>query len=228
MKPARLAGLLALAGALASAQPPFGPPGTVLNVVDEAGVAQRLRIDAITPDPRDRSGDIFLYDLKTQNDAGDWVPYCQPDAQGLQAALFLPDDASDAVRITCTAGAIGKCVRLGYHPWKLAPDGRPMRDYHAACTRMMRAEYCGDGQAFTEDGTLVDVFDAIGVQAADNPPGTSFEAAWGAHGAVCVRRTRKPGLLTPAQLEQRCPQVKVSEACGVDAPGGLVFNSSRP
>ena len=58
----------------------------------------------------------------------------------------------DRFSVTCTSGVIGKCVRAGYKPWKTAADGRPMWDYHQACTRLIRADYCGDGRTHTRDG----------------------------------------------------------------------------
>src|SRR5262249_24928548 len=158
------------------------------------------------------TGDVVLYDLAVRNrDTGAWQPYCLPDPNGLRAAIVLPGE--HGFQITCTAGAIGKCVRFGYHPWKVAADGRSMREYHAACVRLVRADYCGDGTPHTENGTLIDVYDPVGVQQPDNGPGMAFEAAWSPSGAVCVARTRKPHLLSLDQLRQRCPQVRIADSC---------------
>jgi hypothetical protein len=33
----------------------------------------------------------------------------------------------------------GKRVKMGHKPWRTTPDGTSLRDYHQACTRMMRA-----------------------------------------------------------------------------------------
>jgi hypothetical protein len=95
------------------------------------------------------------------------------------------------VTIACTNGAIAKCIRLGYKPWKDAPD-RPMRALHQACTRMIRADYCGDGRTHTKDGTNIDVFDSYGVQrrAETDPAIEVFEAAWDADGAVYLNVPR--------------------------------------
>jgi hypothetical protein len=200
--------------------------GVQLSLTDAHGNAQDIRIDSWAADPRDTSGDVVLYNLAVREPgAGQWQPYCNADPDGRRAAIFMPGDAS--LQITCSAGAIGKCVRFGYHPWKLAADGRPMRDYHTACVKLLRGEYCGDGEPFTENGTLIDIYDRIGVQTPGEADGLAFEAAWGPDGAVCVARTRKPHLLTLDQLKRRCPKVEVRQDCA-SADSALVYNRSRP
>lgn len=85
---------------------------------------------------------------------------------------------------SCTNGVIAKCVVWGYAPWIVGAE------LHQTCTRMARADYCGNGVSFTKNGTAIDVFDAKGVQAPANESGFEFEAAWGPNGAACVARTR--------------------------------------
>ena len=92
-------------------------------------------------------------------------------------------DGSD-VTYACPQGVLAKCVRWGYKPWTAG------RDAHQACTRMARADYCGDGVPHTRNGTLIDMFDDRGIQRPDSPVGFSFEAGWGPQGAVCVREPR--------------------------------------
>jgi hypothetical protein len=67
-----------------------------------------------------------------------------------------------------------------------------MADYHQACTRMTRADYCGDGSSFTKDGTLIDMSDALGVESFETESRADFapEASWGPTGATCVSKTR--------------------------------------
>jgi hypothetical protein len=52
-------------------------------------------------------------------------------------------------------------VRFGYHPGEIRPDGRSLRDYYDACVKMVRADYCGDGQGWTGTGMPVDVSDNL-------------------------------------------------------------------
>jgi hypothetical protein len=166
-----------------------------------------VRIASITPDPKDAS--VLLHDFRIE---GTNAPLCTPDPEGRQAGFPLagrtaPDgrflEASPgAFELTCTSGAQGKCVRLGYPPWKRAHDGGSMRRYHDACVRMLRADYCGDGRSWTRDGTLIDLWDDDGIQKPDTlgDPAFSFEAGWGSEGAVCVARTRIPEKQTLPEL----------------------------
>jgi hypothetical protein len=41
----------------------------------------------------------------------------------------------------CISGAVGKCARFGYKPWKVLSDGQALSMYHQACVRMLRADY---------------------------------------------------------------------------------------
>ncbi len=85
---------------------------------------------------------------------------------------------------SCMRGVIAKCVEWGYAPWRV---GAPR---HAACTRLARADYCGDGNPWTVDGTAVGLNDTLGVSTFASGDGFTFEAAWGPGGAVCVNETR--------------------------------------
>jgi hypothetical protein len=89
------------------------------------------------------------------------------------------------VSFSCMNGALAKCAAWGYAPWSVGAD------VHQACTRLVRADYCGTGISYTKNGTLIDVYDArgIGTPITDDSSAV-FEAGWGANGAVCVNRPR--------------------------------------
>ena len=53
-------------------------------------------------------------------------------------------------------GAIAKCVLWGYRPWATY-NGTPLAQYHQACTRMVRADYCGTGTSYTVTGNRISV-----------------------------------------------------------------------
>jgi hypothetical protein len=96
----------------------------------------------------------------------------------------------------CETGAIAKCIHWGYKPWA-AKDGQPLKDLHQACTRMVRADYCGDGRSHTRQDHVIDMYDALGIQTRTTvasarwvPSKASFEAAWTPEGASCLARTR--------------------------------------
>jgi hypothetical protein len=96
----------------------------------------------------------------------------------------------------CEVGAIAKCIRWGYKPWE-KKNGVQLADHHQACTRMARADYCGNGRSHTTMGNLIDMYDQAGVQqrattpvAGWDPAQASFEAAWTTEGAYCLEHTR--------------------------------------
>src|SRR5204863_5686447 len=122
-------------------------------------------------------------------------PYCAADSDGRSRAIPLQGSwaagagtatrSADRVTFACTSGALGKCVRLGYKPWKMVA-GKPLAELHAACVRMVRADYCGDGRSHTRDGTRIDIWDRLGIQRRAEPADAPelFEAAWSPAGAV--------------------------------------------
>jgi hypothetical protein len=108
-----------------------------------------------------------------------------------------------------------------------------MRDLYNACVRMMRADYCGDGQATTRDGTLIDLYDDRRIQTLDQQSDREFEAGWTAGGAVCVRHVRIKENISLDALARRCPKLK--DALGADCTedrardlGASLFNRSLP
>jgi hypothetical protein len=205
--------------------------GAVLSVADAQGRRQSIRIDAVEPDPADPDHDIQLYSLSVQDPSdGSWSTLCEPGPDGVDKAFplsgrwtedgrHLPDD--HAFALICTGGAVGKCVRWGYKPWRNAANGESLWDYHQACVRMVRADYGGDGIGHTRDDTPVDIFDRLGLlKPAPDPQGLSFEAAWGPNGAICIRKPRLREIVTLAELERTYPRLRgrTGEACREDGP----------
>jgi ADYC domain len=185
--------------------------GAELTVV-EAGQSLQLKIAKVELDPQDRDQETYLYTvLYLDPVAQEWKNYCQPDRQNVAKAIPLEGHwdrtgahiESEQITFACTHGVLAKCVRLGYKPWKTV-QGQSLRDFHQACTRMMRADYCGNGQSHTQDGTAVDIYDRARIQTRTPKSGMVFEAAWSPKGAVLVDRPRWPDSL--AQLRKECPQ----------------------
>src|SRR5262249_49095120 len=83
----------------------------------------------------------------------------------------------------CLRSAIGKCVLLGYKPWK-SVDGTSLEPYHQTCVRLLRADFCGDGMAYTIDGRLLNLYDRLNIQRDTEP--WNFEAEWDTDGARCM------------------------------------------
>lgn len=143
------------------------------------------------------------------------------------------------VTFACLDAAIAKCIEpVGYRPWAMHPpptgdgsgsDQAPvsLAPYHAACVRAMRADYCGTGFSLTRNGTHINIYDTIGIQARlselpsidrvfDVPvlQGTKkrgprvtmnldayqFEAKWSPEGATCIDETRKESVPVSSAL----------------------------
>ena len=166
--------------------------------------------------------DVWLYDVEATDAArpteADWRAVCDPDAHGLTQGLFLTGDfhadgsmSNRGYTFSCTAGVIAKCVRdWGYKPWKSLVSGRgervDMRPLHRACTRAVRADYCGDGISYTRDGTMIDVFDRYGFNVRESGGGFVAEAGFSPTGATWVSRTRWPIGARVAEEMMRLPQ----------------------
>ncbi|WP_207482502.1 ADYC domain-containing protein [Arenibaculum pallidiluteum] len=215
--------------------------GMVISLRDPAGAEMGIRIDSVQVDPADPESETILYGLSVRNPDGGWRNLCAPGPDGIALGFPIgPSHGSEGkalageFALTCTGGAVGKCVRLGYKPWKAGPDGNSLAPLHAACVRMIMADYCGDGVSRTLDGTLVDVYDPLGIQVSGGSPTLSFEAGWDPAGAVCVHHPRVPGLASLDALAKACPRRlagHVGEMCTDDearARGALVLNRSAP
>lgn len=232
----------ALAGCAHREPAPVGP-GTILSAHDEQGAAVTLRVESISRDEKDVDGDVYLYQLSLRDGAGKWRPYCAPDREGRTVAIPLQGSwdasrqhiANDEITFACINGALGKCVRWGYKPWKTV-QGVSLADYHQACVHMTGADYCGDGRSHTRDGTFIDLYDNLGIQKRDPSLGLSFEAAWSPRGAVYLQKPRYGEKLEslvascPDRLRGRTPL----DAQGLDAqaiaarwPEALIFTESR-
>ncbi len=167
--------------------------GDTIEVYDEGGKRGTVRIDEVTTDREDPALTLYVASVRAEG-ASEWQPYCLPDHDGRNAAIAVaggfgtdgPRPDVEGVTLACTSGAIGKCIRLGYKPWETLPGGAKMADLITACTRMIRADYCGDGTPHTKDGTWIDVYDRFGIQKHEPKPGVAerFEAAWGPKGAT--------------------------------------------
>lgn len=173
--------------------------GAVFQEVTPDGAIATVQIRDIAPDPQDPSGQRLLYALWSEDPQHQQSgPACQPDPSGDQRALPLRGtwdergdftDSAGTFSFACTAGVLAKCARWGYEPWATR-DGVPLRDHHQACTRLARADYCGDGTPSTQDGTLIDIYDGLGIQQRDPSPLLLFDGAWTPQGAYCMSKER--------------------------------------
>ncbi len=216
--------------------------GAVIRLDLEGAGGRAVRIDEVAPDPRDKDGEVLLYKTSMRDEStGEWGDTCGPDPDGKHLAFPLQGKwditghriSETGLTLACTGGALGKCVRLGYKPWKTAKDGTPLLRYHEACVHLIRADYCGNDNATTVTGTPIDTFDVLGIQQPEED-GMRFEAAWNEHGAVCVAHPRIPQNVTLEKLALTCPRLAGhlgEQACSEDAAkksgDAILFNRSH-
>ncbi len=213
-------------------------------VLQEQAKSQGYQLSEPELDPQDSDREVYLYTVNYQEpNNSQWHNLCQPDGDNLAKAMLLSGEwdetgthiDNDRVTVACTSGVLAKCVRWGYKPWQTV-QGVSLRDYHQTCTRMARADYCGNGISHTKDGTAIDLYDRLGIQQPEPQDNLEmiFEAAWGIDGAVLLARTRySEGL---AQLQSECPE-KLAQIVSDNqsltyveaqqqAAGAMIFNSS--
>jgi hypothetical protein len=137
-------------------------------------------------------------------------------------------EARGKFTLACENGAIAKCIKWGYKPW-VTKDGHSLKGLHQACTRMVRADYCGNGRSHTQENTPIDVYDDLAVltRAAQATPGwaperASFEAAWSPEGAWCISHARDGQKLE--MILEECPALFEADA---KSPGGGELCSVR-
>jgi hypothetical protein len=206
-----------LAGTLAdgTAVTPETLIGAELSGTLADGNAITLRIDDVrnAPVPND---DLYVYLVSylagsEPQAADDWQHLCGDDAAGQPIAavplsglwnsqMGVPGGGAWTempgwMTFACRGAALAKCVEMGYRPWQSLErcDGGScsdvsLADAHQACTRMVRADYCGDGEPYTVNGRAINVYDGLGLQT-DTEPWT-FEAEWQPQGARCLSQQR--------------------------------------
>jgi hypothetical protein len=181
------------------------------------------------------TGLTFLYTLEQWvSSSSTWQLACPADGDNVHAAIPLDawwdehgdrydSSAGGLFTFGCTSGVIAKCYRWGYRPW--VEGYGDLTAMHWACTRLARADYCGDGVSRTQNGTWVNVWDTLATPLQTRTSGTSmvFEAAWTTAGAVCVDHTRWP--LTEGQtIATMCPNETMPSCDSVQA--ALLYDST--
>jgi hypothetical protein len=255
---APLVGRIGLAAALAIAAPGAAPAQTALSAVGTelvlatptgrslrsadlvgatlgivvGGTMVEITIASVEDDPDAIGGRVLLHRFLVKDAAGRAADLCTPDAAGRRLGFPVPD-GQGGFELTCTSGAIGKCIRWGYRLWEERPGGPPLAALHAACVHMARADYGGDGRPSTHAGMLIYWCDRFGVHPCGEDVPVAFEAAWGPDGATCVARPRIAENVSLAQLAERYPRLqphlgpaRCSEAIAMRDPQALLFNGS--
>jgi len=189
--------------------------GVTLTGTLSNGQTIKLRIEDRVPSTR---SDVFLYEVSylSNTSQNTWKSLCGTTSGGTPRRAIplagtwdysqkkptsgMHQPSETTFTFACRPFAIAKCVELGYKPWsgvtECASPGMckeiPGALLHQTCTRMLRADYCGDGVPHTQDGTPVDVWDEFGIQEAAVTD-FAFEAEWTPMGARCIEHTRWHG-----------------------------------
>jgi hypothetical protein len=205
-----------------------------------------LSIDDIQKHDDKMHRDVYRY-LVSYNTADSWEPLCgyDEDNQPVYAIplkgrwIFEEGVAAGGSKIedegvftfACQGYVLAKCVEAGYKPWDKALVCKPhqgchiisLADHHQACTRLLRADYCGDGTPHTQDNIWINMYDDFGIRIdADD---WLLEAEWNADGATCMSSSRLESE-TPA-----CFEYLVSDECGDPAhfsAGTLLMSEITP
>jgi hypothetical protein len=188
---------------------------------------------------------------------GTWMPLCPAEAPGAVPIIGSfghgpegrlngdYDPAPTRLTFACRDGVAAKCQDWGYRSW--SPGMAP---YFQACTRMARADYCGNGHSRTVDGTMINYLDLRSppVGPLKARPGFVPEAVWSAGGpsapaaVLCLSRTRwstvplgprspcadlmpDPRSASDGKPRGFCDDKTVAEWA---AAGALFVNNSRP
>ncbi len=222
-------------------------------ILGEGDQQIHVRIDAVERDPDDeRTGvkaedAVWLHSLSVEEENGVWGPLCERGPDGREQAIpiagrFLEKEGRFSVgtpssyELACTSGAMGKCIRFGFHPWLTPADkaSAPSKlNRYNTCIRAIRADYGGDGASATKNGTLIDLYNEPGVTSSGADSHMSFEAGWTESGAVCVHHPRVRENVTLADVEARWPRLagKTGATCTEDVArslGAVFFNRSVP
>ena len=189
-----------------------------VQAADQSTTQYTLRFDNIYVDPNSPQGDVYLYDISyARSDDTTWTSLCSDAAGNPVAAIPILNywnaqtgariDNANVVTFACVSGALGKCVRLGYRPWSSAMrctkgtcSAVSLADYHQACTRLIRADYCGNGTSYTLNGTLIEVYDGLSPQIQRQTESWNIEGKWNPGGASCIGEARHAELLTKGRF----------------------------
>ena len=216
--------------------------------LERGGVPYRLRFDDIYKDPANPTGDVYFNDISVHDDATNtWSSLCLDAAGAPTQAIAIANywdpitgdriDEPSAVTFACRGAALAKCVEWGYRPWATVTDcsSSPCKqvslaNHHQACTRMVRADYCGIGVPNTLNGTPIDVYDRLWPRIQtksvyNDDEQWAVEAEWGPDGALCMSKTTRLKLFSGKGNNHPDPQCRSAlekiKDCGK-------FKSTRP
>jgi hypothetical protein len=219
--------------------------GALFTATLDDGEPLTLRIDSVEPKAERADPDVIHYFVSYESDR-EWLPLCGVDdnfepigaipllgrwdyTEGTETGGSKIDDAH-SFTFACEGYVLDKCVDAGYKPWLSAKVCQARNEceivslasYHQACTRMMRADFCGDGTAYTVDGVVVSMYDGLGIRYDSEE--WDIEAEWDEDGAVCIHQDRID------ELVPTCIDYLKDDTCGdpVHFEDGILLISELP
>lgn len=205
------------------------------TALDPDPVTFTMRIDSAEISTTNPYGDVWFYNASFLNPKDQtWSSVCAhpdgtPDKMLPLSGMYWNEttwtrvDEPTAASLLCHGGVLSKCVDIGYRPWATAKDcdgghskkckDVSLKDHHEACQRMLAADYCGDGKAWTLDGTLLDIFDYLEPPLLAREEKWTFEARWQPTGAMCLSKQRHPELGFTGKCKDSKGKERTLKAC---------------
>lgn len=191
----------------------------------ETAMGAGLYLPGLLSDRRKLDPARLVYTLQYENDDDEMIDVCEADTTfGAKMLIFgditVDPDTGDiserpnTLHFGCLTSAVGKAAKWGY-----APDSPTLTsiglDEFETGVRMVRADYCGDGDSHTKVGNFVSIRDRWGIND-EFFNGFTTEAAWKAGGgATCLQRIRASGKTLVAPFV--CSATHVIPLCGTEA-----------
>jgi hypothetical protein len=206
--------------------------GSTWNATASNGTTVKLRVDAATQGTAPNA-DLWFYAVSYQTSSG-WSPMCGLDAASapilaVTTAGVWTATATDAAKyvssttqftFACRAKTIAKCIEMGYKTYK------GYTNQLASCVRLLRGDYCGTGTAYTVDGTTLNLFDNVGVQA--DTENWFAEAEWTPSGARCINSHNSARYDLAVSKDPKCVKSIVIDNCGYGFANGAVLIDELP
>lgn len=220
--------------------------GLVFKAILDDGSTLPVRIDDVDYQWSEHRWQIDSYYASYKSKRG-WKPLCGVDENGDPVGAIPLLGYWDYSEGTSTGGSktehhryftfacngyvIQKCVEAGYKPWEHVnacyTDGHceqvSLSAYHQTCTRMLRADFCGDGVSYTEDDLMVGLYDGMDIRYDSEE--WKMEAEWDENGAICATGARV------WNQEPTCLPYLEDDTCGEKshfADGVLIMSETPP
>jgi ADYC domain/Pentapeptide repeats (8 copies) len=183
--------------------------GSMWTGVSAANAQVKIRVDNAQQGTGTNS-DLWFYGMSYQATNGAWTSVCGTEkvlgVAGVWNATAAYAASTTQFTLACRGTSVAKCVELGYKPFK------GFGNQLATCVRLLRADYCGNGTSYTRDGTTLNLYDNVGVQADAQP--WKVEAEWGPTGARCVSSVLQSRFLTKKLALPPCLLGLIDLSCG--------------